>query len=210
VYLRPYDSLINICYRFSTPTNAIFVSTSEKESRDVINLAPLSFVKPGSGKISHIYSLSVKQYALTKEAYTYWYELKKNTQQLGTIFDAQPSTINGNIHCVNNPAETVIGFISVSTMTSKKVFFQNFQLPYYLPFIVPYPGAEDCVDSHIYFEPLNTFGDRFRHALFSRDSLLVDYLYDDNGNTIGYRYQVSICVDCRLQGGTTIKPSDFP
>jgi hypothetical protein len=40
----------------------------------------------------------VYQYALTKDQYDYWTELKKNSEQLGTLFDAQPSQLNSNIH----------------------------------------------------------------------------------------------------------------
>ncbi|HEY4196083.1 MAG TPA: DUF4249 family protein, partial [Mucilaginibacter sp.] len=68
-------------------------------------------------------------YALTADAFNFYTNLKKNTEQLGSIFDAQPSEISGNIHAVNNPTEPVIGYISAGNIASKRIFIFNQQLP---------------------------------------------------------------------------------
>ncbi len=37
------------------------------------------------------------------DAYNFWTNLKRNTEQLGSLFDLQPFTELGNITCVNDP-----------------------------------------------------------------------------------------------------------
>jgi len=66
-----------------------------------------------------MYSIEVTQYALTPEAFTYWELLKKNTEQLGSIFDASPSSSLTNIAAINSK-DLVIGYVSVSTTTKKE------------------------------------------------------------------------------------------
>ena len=48
--------------------------------------------------------------------------LKENTEQLRCIFDALPSDIPGNLHCITNPPESVMRYVRVSTVSSKTVF----------------------------------------------------------------------------------------
>ena len=93
----------NVCYVYGgPPSNSIFIASSHL-AQGAISKAPPGYVAPSIGKLAQVYSLSVKQYALTANAYTFWNLLKTNTEQLGTIFDAQPSSSVSNIHAVSNP-----------------------------------------------------------------------------------------------------------
>src|SRR5262249_7367091 len=50
-------------------------------------------------------------------------------EQLGTIFDPQPSEISGNIHCLTDTSEVVIGFIEVTQEQVQRIFISNSQIP---------------------------------------------------------------------------------
>ncbi len=67
-------------------------------------------------------------------------KVQRNTEQLGSIFDALPSETGGNIHNTADPTEMVIGFIGTSTETEKRIFINRTQLP---PTVV-YSGYETC------------------------------------------------------------------
>ncbi len=92
----------------------------------------------------------VKQYALSLEAYSFYTNLKKNTEQLGSIFDALPSEIEGNIHSDNNPSEPVIGYITVGSTTSQRIFVDKRLLPdwattpFYTNCVLAFPGGQCC------------------------------------------------------------------
>lgn len=109
-------------------SNKIFIGTSEKLTTDKIYF-PLSFIEPGSERLSVLYSINVRQYALSHEAYLFLDKIKKNTEQLGSIFDPQPSELKGNIHCVTNPAEIVIGFVEVTEEQQLRLFLSKSQVP---------------------------------------------------------------------------------
>jgi len=207
---RSLDSNVNYCYKFAVPDNNIFVSSSDKLEQDVIYKYPLGYTAGTSWKFQSEYGLTVKQYALTPDAYKYWQLLKKNTEQLGSIFDAQPATALTNLHAVTNPGEPVIGYISVSTTTLKRIFFTNRDFDFR---VVPPPGYNPlaCEQKIILLEPANTFSYRLRQAVASGDSLLTTLVIDLQTNQlVGYDYANKICVDCRLEGGTTTKPSYWP
>jgi hypothetical protein len=205
---RNPDSLISDCYKNATPSNSIFLANSNKLVQDVISKYPLGYVDGSTGKITNVYSLLVKQYALTPDAYRYWELLKKNTEQLGSIDDAQPSSSLTNIHAVNNSGEPAIGYVSVSTVATKRIFLSGRTLP----FAVNQHAGDtvSCGGGIITINPTSTLTPRLNRTLAAGDSLLIEVAYDKMGKMFGYTYGTSICVDCRLRGGTNKKPSYWP
>jgi hypothetical protein len=73
-------------------------------------------------KLHHKYSLLVKQYSLGQEAFHYWNELKKTSQEQGFLFDRQPALLKSNIHNVNDDSEIVLGFFSMAGVVEKRAF----------------------------------------------------------------------------------------
>src|SRR6185503_9234174 len=119
---------ISQCWQSDT-SNTIVLGSSAKLANNVIAAQPITSVISSSEKLGDEYSIQVRQYALTTDAYNFYVNLKKNTEQLGSVFDALPSQINGNIHSVTNPAEPVIGYISVGGTSKLRIFISNRQLP---------------------------------------------------------------------------------
>ncbi len=121
IILRDNPNLIYHCWQSYTSSN-IIIGSSAKLSEDIIYRFPLTFIPDDSWKLQSRYSILVKQRALSKGAYEYLENMKKNSEQLGSIFDPQPSTLNGNIHCITDPQEIVLGYLYSSTMVEKRIF----------------------------------------------------------------------------------------
>jgi len=85
---------INTCWHQDISTS-ILLATSAQLSSAVIHEAPLVLVPFNSQQISVRYSIFVKQYALTQDAFNWWQILQKNTEQIGSIFGVQPSANKG-------------------------------------------------------------------------------------------------------------------
>ncbi len=224
-HVPPYSANdIGHCFRFSTSTELV-VGSTVKLSQDVLKQQPVFSLTNESQKIAQTYVIHLREYALTKEGFEFYEKLKKNTEQIGTILDPQPTFLTGNIHCVSSPNEIVIGFISASTVSVKQFNLYLNDNPIAPPevnvnidginrFAYPLPYYENC-KSFAFTGPavadLNvqppSFYIRANKSLATGDSLLYDII---PGRSYTYLYAPKPCVDCRLRGGTNIKPSYYP
>ena len=181
------------CWK-SIKSKSIFIGNSVKLSQDVISMKPLTSTKGNSIKKSLVYSINVNQYALTKDAYDFYEILQKNTEQTGSLFDPQPSEINGNIKNVNNPLERVFGFVSISTLSSKRKYINKGL--FYL-----YPDYCVTVNHNLDVPSIQ----------FPYKNYPVNFIKNiATGAVVGYVIAPSECVNCELQGGSNIKPIFWP
>jgi hypothetical protein len=165
---------------------SIQLGSSDRLSQDVISQRPLTFVRGASIKLGIKYSIQVKQTALTKAAFDYYDQLAKITQNVGSIFDPQPSQITGNIHSVANTNEPVMGFFRVGTVESRRIIINKRQLPYWLTETGNFGCLVDTLSvSKIINEQPGII------TFYDRTSYLTSSHY---------------CIDCRLRGGINKKP----
>ena len=204
---------IYFCYTGDVSNN-ITLGNSAGLSSDVISQQLINTIPSTAEKIGMEYSILVKQYALTKDAYDYWNLLKTNTEQLGSIFDAQPSSTIGNIHSLSNPAEVVIGYISAGTIATQRIFIHKSQLPNWqtAPF---YPLCEtdslDCcppclrcgIGTTCQFVNYLCTGSPGAPAF---QGPLTQLIPIDPITPVGTLAAAPECVDCTLRGHTTVPP----
>ncbi|WP_165822125.1 DUF4249 domain-containing protein [Hymenobacter edaphi] len=152
---------------------------------------PLTVLLDTSPKLSSKYSLLVRQYALTPEEYAYWVELRRNTEQLGTVFSPMPSQLTGNVHSLSDPAEKVLGFVGAQSVTEKRIFIDRNDLPPSWPLVTGYENCELYENGTL--------------------NLFVDGRYTpvDEGPPGGIYYGTTDCIDCRTRG-TNVRPDFWP
>ncbi|GAC1304046.1 MAG: hypothetical protein NVSMB24_10920 [Mucilaginibacter sp.] len=200
VLFRTPDEYVNTCY-VTTKSSNIIINSSARLSNDVIYKNPITQLSMSSEKILHRYSILLKQYVITKEAYDFWTILQKNTEKLGTIFDAQPSQVTGNIHCITDPSEPVLGYMSVSTVSQKRIFIDKTELP-----IWPVP-QNDCLPYTITWHKSDPVP--YELTKFIQIPLApIDVSYDAKKKDSLYSVKVGdyFCVDCTYHG-TNKKPA---
>ena len=67
------------------------------------------------------------QYSVSEDEFGYWKRLQNISEDVGGLYDLIPSSITGNVFCVEDPAQRVLGYFSVSAKSSKRVFIsENF------------------------------------------------------------------------------------
>lgn len=185
-------------------SSTILLGSSAKLAKDVIFQAPITTIVSTSEKIETKYSILLHQYALTTEAYNFWVNLKKNTEQLGSIFDAQPSNINGNIHNIANAAEPVIGYISASSIQEKRVFISREQLP--VSWMATYPYS--CTaDSILFDQPQGRItAHPVQEMLVPLPNSIIPiqpFTKDGAAGALGFLASSTECVDCTIRGAKT-------
>jgi hypothetical protein len=199
---------IYTCFAGDASSNILLGSTA-KLSQALIYQSPLTQVASTSEKLETRYSILVHQYALSADAYNFWLNLKKNTEQLGSIFDPQPSNINGNMHNATNPSGPVIGYISVCNVQQKRIFISAAQLPGWFP-TYPYSCQEDTA---YYCRSINGICQNdvalFLIPLGSPEIPVIALNSSPQGlppDVIGFLGADRTCVDCTIRG-TTVQPS---
>jgi hypothetical protein len=122
------EEQVYFCWKNFT-SSELLIGNTVQLSEDRVSEKLLFRIPAGSEKLGHRYSVLVRQFALTKEAYDFYQLMKKNTESLGSIFDSQPSEITGNIRSLSDPAEKVIGFISVAPSQESRIFISKDEVP---------------------------------------------------------------------------------
>jgi hypothetical protein len=187
------------CWR-SEKSPGISVGSSTQLTQDVINKFPILFVSnSASNRLRIRYSVLVRQYALTQEAFEYWQNLKKNTETLGSLFDPQPFQVIGNIHGVTDPNEPVVGYLGGYTIEEQRIFVSAPQLPQWR---IP-TGYESCqADTFLLAPPPPEVA-----AADMADAgwLPISGIFSPTGVVYAYLMGPPACVDCRTVG-TNVKP----
>ncbi|HEX6847932.1 MAG TPA: DUF4249 domain-containing protein [Chitinophagaceae bacterium] len=180
---------IRDCWKTSPSTNILLANSTQLQS-GIISKAPIQFIPVNDEKLLFRYSIIAKQYALEKNGYNFFEILKKNTENIGSLFGPQPSELKGNIKCLTQPDEPVIGFVTASGVTEKRIFISNGEVA---PWHKGLFCREDSIANH-------------------RDSIiaavgggLVPITYLD-APINRYLFSTPFCVDCTSRGATNIKP----
>ena len=183
------------CWKYAFSTN-ILLSSSAKLAADEIYQFPIELIPWDSWMISVRYSILVKQYVLTTDAYNYWSDLQKNTEQIGSIFSPQPFAEKGNIHNVADTSELVVGFLSAGTFQKQRIFITPAQIPDWQP-----GNYEYCN------ETLVTRPDSLYYYLHTGNNLPIDQVETPPGSG-KYNWDIAAasCINCSLTG-SLVKPS---
>lgn len=188
-----FDYSIYTCWKTES-SSSLLIGSSAKLSRDSIDL-PIHSIPRQSQKLSVLYSIKVKQHAVSREGYEFLQRMKKNTEQTGSLFDAQPSELVGNIHATNSPNEIVIGFVEVSDMQEKRIFIRSSELnnwDYRQGCTeITVPNVLDSIRAYSYLMPT---------AVESQSPL---------GSILSYKGAMPTCVDCTILG-TNVRPPFWP
>jgi len=192
--LGRFNTAIYKCWPTENSSSILLGSTITLSDNKI--LLPLNYITVGSVKLGKLYSIKTRQYSLSEGKYNYLQKIKKNTEGTGSVFDAQPSELVGNIHCTTNASEPVIGYIDISTIQENRIFIDNSQL-----------------SNWNYISPCNQ-----EEVLNNTDAISMKYgqLTPTNiakstpfGTAISYYFAMPNCVDCTFFG-TNIKPPFWP
>jgi hypothetical protein len=188
------------CYKTLNSTEILLAETKSL-NEDRVNF-PVRYILDSDFIISNRYSILVKQYVQTLEAYNYYETLKKLSTSGSVFAQSQPGFISGNIVSDTDANEKIIGFFDVASVSEKRLFFnyddvfpnQTVAFPSDCDFVAPiifdsFTGRSNLInlikkDTYTYYKENNT----------GLDNLEGDYLMVPK-----------ICGDCTVLG-SNIKP----
>lgn len=130
----PYFQVAHpICWASYNSQNTDIKSTIVL-SEDRVSRHPVTFISNETDRLSERYSILVRQYSMSQDEFDYRSRIRDVTQNVGGLYDVMPSSIVGNLFCVEDPNELVLGYFSVSARTSRRIYidetFKGLENPY--------------------------------------------------------------------------------
>ena len=74
--------------------------------------------------------VEVRQYSLSREAYQYWVLYQEQLSRTGSLFDPQPSSIEGNVHALGDTTKLALGYFGASAVSRQRIIMTNDSLNY--------------------------------------------------------------------------------
>lgn len=199
VVVRNPDEGTSLCYRGEVSSDLILETSSKFENQFVFRQA-ITQILQDDEKLSVRYSILISQMALDKKASEFWEILRKNTDDLGSIFSPLPSIIRGNIKNDQDPDVPVVGFVSLGTVKQRRLYIDVGEL---IPWRAVEPAYYNC-----FIEPDTVSIADYAQAFGSGSFVpVVPIIPEGAFNPIGYQGAPRRCTDCTLRG-TNVKP-DF-
>jgi len=186
----PHPDSLYTCYH---DDNYIGIYTLDMSTLSVpeVNRFPLNYINTNTRRLSIRYSLLLKQYTITEEAYDYYSKIKDVNTQQGSLYTQQPYQIKGNVYNVLDKDKALLGYFLVASVDEKRIFVNRppaTQVEFYYGICVLNDGDYDAMNG-IYMTPREIW---------------PLYVTTDNNERKALTHQS--CVDCRELGGTITKP----
>lgn len=186
----------SLCFK-TEPSPGILLETSSRFKDQVVFQKTITEIPTGDERIMERYSVLVSQKGLASKDVPFWEILKKNTEDIGSIFSPLPSLIGGNIKSLDAANNPVIGQVSLGVIRQKRIYINQVEVS---PWNYLDPKFNDCVigEEAILAKDYQTiFGNG---AVVPTRPLMV-------GTTIiGYYPSSRRCTDCSLYA-SKLKPS---
>ena len=122
VELQPRTKEERVCYNTISSNKIIQVSTNQFPEDKVSDFL-IKFLTKDDFKISHRYSILVRQYVQSLDEFTFYQTLSKLSSSESLFSQNQPGFLSGNVFSLDSSNEKVIGYFGLSSVTSKRVFF---------------------------------------------------------------------------------------
>lgn len=181
------------CWNKDRSEDIMIASTATLSQNKLVDHEIYSLAR-SDNKLSFLYATEVIQQTISYQAYIYWNTLAQNTDNVGGLFSPQPSELRGNLYCEEDENEVVLGYIVCSTVSKRRIFFDNVQEKFWNEKVV-------C-ESPIALAKSNWS----RYYKLGYDVAWSE----DFGGVVTYYWMKKECVDCRMAGGNKNKPQWWP
>jgi hypothetical protein len=187
--VSPPDYSKFTCWKTRLVKN-VFTLSTKNLSQNIYTQYPLHSIDGQTSRLSIMYSILVKQLALSEGAYNYWEQLRINSNEQGGLYEKQPLAVKGNITNLSKPEIDVLGYFYTSSESSRRYFYHDVE------------GIELDFDNgcHEYALGMGGFSN-----IYTWEYPAYFYYSQEGIKTLDIE-----CVDCRKLGGKTEKPDFWP
>ncbi|WP_051947462.1 DUF4249 domain-containing protein [Muricauda sp. MAR_2010_75] len=183
-----------VCYPTAF-SNRIILTNTKDLAEDRVNQFRVRFIDRNNYIISYRYSILVRQYVESNEAYTFYRTLGEISTTENLFSQLQTGFLQGNVFSRENRDEQVLGYFDVSAVDEKRIFF-NYS-DFYPDEPLP-PYVQNCSPSAPVIA--NPGGCVLRPILESGTAAFVGHNAPPGANEGPYFIAPRICGDCSVLG----------
>lgn len=183
---------VHFCW-MTLPSQEIIIGTNAGLTGNEVRDQLLKTIYSNDERLDVLYSMDIKQYALDSLGFFFWEAMKKNSQDIGGIFSPQPSNVKGNIVCISDNAELVLGYIGAGSVYRHRIF---------VPKMWNY--AQNCPPKKVTLDSLEYY------FAGGENNLPYSPVVNPPADTVAWMGAYQSCVDCTKKGGTNVKPAFWP
>jgi hypothetical protein len=189
----PNPNLAEVCY--ATNYSGIILTNKDAITGNSLTRFPVKYISQDNFSVFKTrYSILVKQYVQSANANNFYRILKELGGDVSLLLDNQPGFIKGNINSQQSEKEKVIGYFDVSSVDSKRIYFNYEDLGIDLP--------SYFIDCNV--KSLDQADENQNSELYS--DLVGGYtVFDHPAFTVLYTIVKKGCADCS-PFGSSIKP----
>lgn len=111
------------CFTTELSNNEVVQTKTTALDEDMVTRFPVRFINRENYIISHRYSILVKQYVQSREAYEYYETLAALSGSESLFTQIQTGFLEGNIRSEGSNEENVLGYFQLSSVSQKRLFF---------------------------------------------------------------------------------------
>tara|TARA_R110001592_G_scaffold55024_2_gene168464 strand:- start:7560 stop:8780 length:1221 start_codon:yes stop_codon:yes gene_type:complete len=127
VGIKPRTEEQRVCYASRKSVGIKQATTISLTGNELSNFL-VRFINREDYILSHRYSILVRQYAQTRNAYSYYESLNDFSSTESIFSDTQPGFLFGNIFSRNDLEEKVLGYFEVSSVSEQRIYFNYVDL----------------------------------------------------------------------------------
>ena len=177
------------CWATNKPLRVVLANLSQMQGGLIRNI-PITYFGRIDNRNHKRYSILVKAFALSKEAYQFNKQMQDMADLGGSLFMPDPGALEGNLVCESNPSREVMGMVLSGRVATRRVFLDSQYYIYRWPsYMQAFVEREDM--PHYYYD----LG--FRP---------IEYLQVEGVWQMAWGSER--CINCIVAGGTQEKP-DF-
>lgn len=185
---RTQAEQIALCFK-SEENPGILLETSSRFQDQVVFRKTITEIPIGDERIQERYSILISQKALTPDAVQFWETLKRNTEDIGSIFSPLPSQITGNIRAMDDSRISVVGQISMGVIKQKRIYINLVE-------VSPWGFRDDEFNDCVIGEEVVLIASY--QSEFGNGGVLPARGLMEGTTTIGYFPTSRRCADCTL------------
>jgi hypothetical protein len=186
----------SLCFKTES-SPGILLETSSRFRDQVVFQKTITEIPEGDERIMERYSALISQKGVASKDVAFWEILKKNTEDIGSIFSPLPSLIGGNIKSLDAAKSPVIGQVSLGVIRQRRIYINQVQVS---PWNYLDPNFNDCV---IELDPV------FRmdyQVIFGNGAVVPARPLMVGTTIVGYYPATKRCTDCSLYA-SKLKPT---